>query len=476
MEILTEGSIPTIPEEIDSRLPPSAVGLAVDVGTTTVAVSAYALGSRQHLATVASKNVQMRYGYDVIRRISFATRPPLTGSAQTVESGPSALHYGIIVQLEKMFAQVLQAASSKMPRGVNPVITSIVITGNTTMLSFVCAVPVTGLAAAPFTPASLFDFTATWGKVRSGTACVHNENLDKPTTEMLKVFGASVVNTETPVYFPTCIGAFIGADTVCAMLSAGFPVPGAAPELHPWESPLTAPRLIADVGTNSEIALYIPDSKDYAGRILCTSAAAGPAFEAANISCGMSAVEGAIDKVAYENGKLICHVIGDINAKGICGSGLVSAVATLYENKFLDKGGVIIKGGSKLGDGMRCIEFTPAVYISQQDIRNLQLAKSAVRTGLQYMLEKSPSLPVFCVAGAFGTKLSMKSSAKIGLIPPELEKRTVHLGNAALAGAVGLLFSSALRKKCTEMAKKSYQINLAAVPEFQIRFLNSIDF
>ena len=135
-----------------------------------------------------------------------------------------------------------------------------------------------------------------------------------------------------------------------------------------------------------------------------------------------------------------------------------------------------MKGGSKLGDGMRCIEFSPAVYISQQDIRNLQLAKSAVRTGLQYMLEKSPSLPVFCIAGAFGTKLSMRSASTIGLIPAELEKRTVHLGNAALAGAVALLFSPILRKKCTELAKKSYQINLAAVPDFQIRFLNSIDF
>ncbi|MBQ6781411.1 MAG: DUF4445 domain-containing protein [Treponema sp.] len=476
MEILTEGVMPAIPEPVDAECSPANIGLSVDVGTTTVAVSAWSIGMRKQLATVAQKNVQIKYGYDVIRRISFAARPPVTGSAETVESGPSALHYSIITQLEKMFGQVLLAASTRLPRGMNPVVSSIVITGNTTMLSFVCAVPVSGLAAAPFTPASLFDFTATWGEVRSGTACVHSENLDKPTTEMLKIFNASVINSETPVYFPPCIGAFIGADTVCAMLSAGFPVPGALSDLLPWESPLTAPRLLADVGTNSEIALYIPDSKDYAGRILCTSAAAGPAFEAANISCGMSAVEGAIDRVAYEDGKLICRVIGGGNAKGICGSGLVSAIATLYENKFLDKSGVMIKKYAMLGDGSRCIEFTPAVYISQQDVRNLQLAKSAVRTGLQYMLEKTPSLPVFCIAGAFGTKLPLKSAIKIGLLPEELEKRTVHLGNAALAGATALLFSPILRKKCTELAKKSYQVNLAAVPEFQMKFLNSIDF
>ena len=476
MEILTQGTMPVIPEPIDTDCSPANVGIAVDVGTTTVAVTAWSMGSREHLATVAAKNAQVRYGYDVIRRISYATRPPATGSGANVESGPSALHYAIIAQLEKLFAQVLQAAQANLPRGVHPVVTSIVITGNTTMLSFVCAVPVKGLAAAPFTPSSLFDFSTTWQEVRSGAATVHSEDLDKPTDEIRKIFAASVISSETPVYFPPCIGAFIGADTVCAMLSAGFPVPGAQTEVHPWESPVTAPRLLADIGTNSEIALYVPDSPEYSSRILCTSAAAGPAFEAANISCGMSAVDGAVDKVSYENGKLYCHVLGGGAPRGICGSGVVSAVATLYENKFIDKGGIIQKGFEKMGDGMRAIPFSPAVYLSQQDIRNLQLAKSAVKTGLQYMLKKAASLPVFCIAGAFGTKLSISAASKIGLIPAELEKRTVHLGNAALAGATALLFSPTLRKKCTDLVKKSYQINLAAVPEFQVRFLQAIDF
>ena len=221
MEILTQGVLPTIPESLDTDCSPANIGLAVDVGTTTVAVSAWSMRTREHLATVAAKNTQVRYGYDVIRRISYATRPPATGSGATVETGPSALHYAIIAQLEKLFAQVLQASQATLPRGVNPVVTSIVITGNTTMLSFVCAVPVKGLAAAPFTPSSLFDFSTTWNEVRSGTATVHSEDLDKPTDEVRKVFAASVISSETPVYFPPCIGAFIGADTVCAMLSAG---------------------------------------------------------------------------------------------------------------------------------------------------------------------------------------------------------------------------------------------------------------
>lgn len=477
MQIQTGGVMPQIPEPIDGELSPSLIALAVDVGTTTVAVSAWQLCSRKHLATIAQKSTQVRFGYDVIRRISFACRPPLTGSSQIVESGPSALHYAIIRQLERIFSLVVSQAALALPRGITPTVSNIVITGNTTMLSFVCAVPVKGMAAAPFTPASLFDFTATWNEVRYGRACVHSEDLDKPTNEMLQIFNTSVINSETPVYFPPCIGAFIGADTVCAMLSANFPSPITHSELHPWESAIKAPLIMADVGTNSEIALYVPPTEKFpSGRILCTSAAAGPAFEAANISCGMSSIDGAIDSLSVENGNLTCHVLGGANPKGICGSGLVSAVAAFKKNNYIDKNGVIVRHGSQLGDGSACIQLTPAVYISQQDIRNLQLAKSAVRTGLDYLLGKAPALPVFCIAGGFGTHLSMEDAVAIGLIPPALEKRCVHLGNAALAGAAALIFSPSLREKASALAHKAHQINLAAVPGFQQRFLEGIDF
>lgn len=476
MQIQTDGVIPEIPEENSTSYPPSHIGLVVDIGTTTVAVSAWQLATREHLTTVAAKNIQIRYGYDVIRRISFATRPPLTGSAQVVESGPSALHYATIAQLEKMFAQALTLSAGKMPRGVYPVVASIVITGNTTMLSFVCSVPTNGIATAPFAPASLFDFTATWNEVRYGKACVHSEDLDKPTPEMLQTFSASVINSEVPVYFPPCIGAFIGADTVCAMLSAEIPVPGADAKPLPGDAPRNLPILLADIGTNSEIVLYLPPSETDNGRILCTSAAAGPAFEAANISCGMSAIDGAIDRVTLKDGEIDCRIIGKGLAKGICGSGLLSAAATFFTHDYIDKAGIIRKHGSKLGDGSPCIQLTPAVYVSQQDIRNLQLAKSAVRSGLQYLLEKAPITPSFYIAGGFGTYLSMSDAVTVGLIPPVLEKQCSHLGNAALAGATALLFSQSLRAKATELAKKAYQINLAAVPGFQQRFLGMIDF
>ena len=148
----------------------------------------------------------------------------------------------------------------------------------------------------------------------------------------------------------------------------------------------------------------------------------------------------------------------------------------MLKNKYIDKNGVIIREKSTLGDGTACIELTPAVYISQQDIRNLQLAKSAVKTGLEFLLEHTEETPVFCIAGGFGSKINLEEATTIGLLPPQLEKRTIQLGNAALSGASALLFSNVLRDKARSLAKKAIQINLAGIPEFQERFLKGIDF
>lgn len=453
MERLTHGMLPPIPE-LPESCSPAHVGIAVDVGTTTVVVSAWAADTRNMLAVAAEKNRQARFGSDVISRVAYAS----------AGDGLSVLHGTIVAQLESLFAQVLRTAQAAMPRGISPAVTGIVLTGNTAMLSLLCGVSVTGLAAAPFTPASLFDLTTCWGDVRSGTAV--SESPAKKATTLHAAGTASVIDGRTPVYVPPCVGAFVGADTVCAMLAAQFPVPG--------ECPAAAPQLLADIGTNSEIALYVPNTPRLGSRILCTAAAAGPAFEAANISCGMGAVDGAIDAVSFADGRLCCHVIGGGNPRGICGSGVVSAVAALRECGWIDQSGAIQEGFVRRDDGTRAVPLASAVCLLQQDVRNVQLAKAAVRTGLQYMLGQSPSLPALFLAGAFGTNLPLGAAQSIGLIPPEFAGRTVPLGNAALAGAAALLFSPLLREKCASLARKSYQINLAAVPDFQARFLDAL--
>lgn len=480
MQIVTEGKIPTIPEQPNTENSPAELGIAVDLGTTTIAVSVWSLLHRKHLVTVAEKNNQVRFGYDIIRRISFASRPPLKGSEENPENGDSSLHYCVISQLERLFKKAVIESALRLPRGFQPKISSIVITGNTAMLSFLSAVSVQGMACAPFTPSSLFDTVTTWGKIREGKVFSYCVNLDAAPQELLKAFESSPIPAETEVYIPPCIGAFIGADAVCSMIAAGFPVPGTMVEndssLRPWESKVKAPLLLADIGTNSELCLYVPDSPGKKGRILCTSAASGPAFEGANISCGMPSVEGAIDRITYLHDKLICHTINEKNARGLCGTGLISAIAVMLKNKYIDKNGIITREKAKLGDGTNCIELTPAVYLSQQDIRNLQLAKSAVKTGLEFLLEHVEETPVFCIAGGFGSKINLEEATTIGLLPPQLEKRTVQLGNAALSGAAALLFSNVLREKARAIAKKSVQINLAGIPAFQERFLKGIDF
>ena len=445
MKIITEGSLPKIPEPI-SEHSPSEVVLAVDVGTTTIAVVAWSLSSRKILSVVAEKNAQAKYGSDVINRIECAMKLP---------SGEKILHDCLMKQLEKMFASALSLSSQKMPRGFRPHVKKIVLTGNSTMLSFAAGVSVEGLAAVPFTLASKFDFSVAWNELSSSKA--------------------SVVPSDAEVYFPPVVGAFIGADTVCAMLAAGFDLDA--------ENPF----LLADIGTNSEMALFVPASSSSAARILCTSAAAGPAFEAANISCGMPSVNGAVDKVEIDGGKISVRTIGNAPAKGVCGSGLISSVSEFLRNGMVDSHGTIEEKKDGLGvdsPGSK-IDLTESVSISQNDIRNLQLAKSAVKTGLDHLLSRFESLSAkkisgqkmrFFLAGGFGSRIDLDESVRIGLLPSLLLGDVSQIGNAALFGASALLFSEKLKEKARLLAKKSTQINLAAVPDFQQKFLGNIDF
>nr|MBP3282591.1 DUF4445 domain-containing protein [Treponema sp.] len=446
MKIITEGSLPEIPEP-PADFSPSEVALAVDVGTTTIAVAAWSLSSRKILSVVAEKNAQSKYGSDVINRIECAMKLP---------SGGKILHDCLVKQLEKMFASALSLSSQKMPRGFRPHVGKIVLTGNSTMLSFAAGVSVEGLAAVPFTLASKFDFSVGWKELSSSNS--------------------SVVPSDAEVYFPPVVGAFIGADTVCAMLAAGFGLDS------------EEPVLLADVGTNSEMALFVPASSSSAARILCTSAAAGPAFEAANISCGMPSVNGAVDKVKIDGGKISVRTIGNAPAKGVCGSGLISSVSEFLRNGMVDSHGTIeekICGGAGGDSRVSKIDLTESVSVSQSDIRNLQLAKSAVKTGLDHLLSRFESFSAkkisgqgmrFFLAGGFGSRIDIEESVRIGLLPPSLLGGVLQIGNAALFGASAILFSEKLKEKARLLSKKSTQINLAAVPDFQQKFLGNIDF
>ena len=256
-------------------------------------------------------------------------------------------------------------------------------------------------------------------------------------------------------YLPCCMNAFIGADITCAVLASGI-----------CDSNKTA--LLCDIGTNGEIALW----KD--NTLYITSTAAGPAFEGAEISCGCGSIDGAIDKIFVVNGKMIASTIKNQPAVGICGSGLIDAVSSFLKLNLIDNSGTMD------ADKIYISANGGNISITQDDIRALQLAKAAISAGIQTLLSSSKTdineIENLYISGGFGSHLNIKNAADIGLIPKELLKKTIILGNAALSGAAMLLFDKRQIEKSKTIAKFAQHIDLGGNEEFYNLFIANIDF
>lgn len=249
------------------------------------------------------------------------------------------------------------------------------------------------------------------------------------------------------------IAGFVGADTVGCMVSTGF---DALKEL----------TLLIDIGTNGEMVLANHDR-----RIAC-STAAGPAFEGAKISQGMRGAAGAVDHVWLENGDLNFHVIGDKDPIGICGSGLLDLVAALLDAEIIDESG-------RLEDKLYTLPGT-AVSLTQKDIREVQLAKGAIRAGIELMCWEMGVQPedikTVLLAGAFGNYMDPKSACRIGMIPPCLVDRIRPVGNAAGEGAKLCAVNCAEFERARQLAEKTDFLELASLPDFQDRFVDALEF
>lgn len=304
---------------------------------------------------------------------------------------------------------------------------TLVITGNTAMLYLLCERHTDALSRAPFAADWLAD---EWKTARElGLPC-----------------------PSARVYLPPCIGAFVGADITTAMLAAGL-----------CRDEKT--RLLVDIGTNGEVALW----KD--GRLTCCSTAAGPAFEGTGLSRGMPGGPGAISHVRQKDGKLEAEVIGQKTPAGICGSGIVDAIRCLLDQEIIDETGYMEEETAVIaGD----------VCVTQQDVRMVQLAKSAICAGITTLLHENgigaESLEELLIAGGFGSYLNLANAVGIGLIPPlSLEKMTV-CGNAALEGAALLLKDRNLVEQGRALAKKAQTVELAANPFFQDTYIEGMMF
>jgi len=379
-------------------------GAAVDIGTTTMALTLCRLCNGKVLASSACENPQRSVAADVIGRIESALSG---GAAPLQEMVVSAIQVLLTEACEKANIPEIQ-------------VESLVITGNTTMLYLLTGRNPDSLARAPFRADCLFGFETT----------VLDRN----------------------AYLPPCMDAFVGADITCAVLSSNMTA-------HP------GPVLLCDIGTNGELALW----KD--GKLTVTSTAAGPAFEGAGISCGCGSILGAIDKVWIEKDSISCHTIGDAPAVGVCGSGLIDAIAVFLTREDIDETGAVDAEKLKLTD---------TVALLPKDIRTVQLAKAAIAAGIQTLLEstntKETEITGFYICGGFGTHLNLESAVTIGLIPETFREKTAVLGNAALSGAVQMLLNCNCRENAENLAGKSVHLNLGGNPKFNENYIEHMLF
>ena len=411
-QIVTDGRFPASMKSRSLSPAFSTYGVAIDIGTTTLAARLFD-GQGQLLSEVARMNPQSVWGADVISRMEAA----LAGNAQKIARVIRQALNAMVVDLAA--AAQLQASD----------VQALVITGNTVMLYLLTETDVEPLTHAPFAARRLFGETLTAADLSFAD-----------------------LRPDTPVYLPPCIAAFVGADTTTATLASDL-----------REIPETS--LLCDIGTNGEMVLW------HEGSLYACSTAAGPAFEGAGISMGMGGKTGAIDRVWVEDGEIMAHVIGDAAPIGLCGSGLVDAVAALLDTEILDETGYL--------------EDDPAVIsapveVTQDDIRAVQLAKSAIHAGMRTMIKAAKLTPdrvnTLYIAGGFGSYLNVKNAGKIGLLPEELTDRVTVLGNAALTGAAMLLLCTDLRPSCEQLARETRIVELATNPVFVNEYVERMMF
>lgn len=390
-------------------------GLAVDIGTTTLAACLFGTAVSGKVTT--QKNPQTYLGSDVITRVERALAGEGEELAASVQGG--------IIAMAETLADDLGISLDD--------IDAYVLTGNTVMLYLLCGNDPTALSCAPFEADRLF------GETLSAT------RLGLPNGS---------------VYLPRCISAFVGADMVTAILATGM-------------CERTETTLMIDIGTNGEIALW--DKR----QLTCCSTAAGPAFEGAGIECGVYAVPGAIDKVWGE--EILCSTIDGRQPVGICGSGIIDAVACMLDSGVLDETGAIEKDGHALKkrlverQGQTAFQLTENIVITAEDVRKIQLAKGAIRAGVEALLHHAgvshSEVTQLYIAGGFGNFINLSSAARIGLIPPALLSVAAPVGNAALRGAAMLLQDVCLTPSVEKLVDSAQTLDLCANDAFREMYM-----
>jgi uncharacterized 2Fe-2S/4Fe-4S cluster protein (DUF4445 family) len=406
------------------------LGLAVDIGTTKIAGYIVDLASGNTLAALGMMNPQIAYGEDVVARLVYAGKGP---------EESARMHTLLAEGLSQLAADACATIGARPDDIVDAV-----IVGNTAIHHLFLRLPVQQLAAAPYVPA-----------VRAAVD-VKARDID------LRLAPGAAVHL-----LPNIAG-YVGADHVAMLLATGA-------------ADRTDTTLAIDIGTNTEMCLT------HRGQMSSLSCASGPAFEGAHIKFGMRAAPGAIERVRIIEGQVEYKTIGDEPPVGICGSGILDAMAHLRRAGLLDTRGRMIEGRqTREADGVT--EFViageresgsgRAITVTQEDIRELQLAKGAIRAGIETLLQDAGigpnDLDQVIIAGAFGTYIDVESAIAIGLLPKLPLERVSQVGNAAGTGARLALISQAHRRRAQEIAGRVRYIELARSPNFMRNFANAM--
>jgi uncharacterized 2Fe-2S/4Fe-4S cluster protein (DUF4445 family) len=411
--------------------PSRQLGLAVDLGTSKISGYLVDLDSGQTLAIKGMSNPQISYGEDIISRIAYATK----SAAKAAQ-----LQRLAVKALNKLAGELCAEAKAKAEEIVDSV-----LVGNTAMHHLLAGLPVKQLALAPFVPAV-------------------SQALDIKASRLGLKFAPGAY-----LHLLPNIAAFVGADHTAVLIATLNGLPKET-------------TVAIDIGTNTEVSLIDPDG------ITTTSCASGPAFEGWHIKDGMRAATGAIERLRIVNNKVEYQTIDDAPAIGICGSGILDTVAQLYLAGVLGEGGKMDEKNRRVRRGQNQLEFVlvgnkekkgvkRAIVITQQDVREIQLAKAAIRTGIQALLEANgygeDKIKKVIIAGAFGTYIDVQSAIAIGMLPSLPLERFQQVGNAAGTGARLALVSRTKRASAQKTVSGVKYIELASVPGFNKTFMQA---
>ncbi|BCG47678.1 probable electron transfer protein [Citrifermentans bremense] len=420
--------------EEDGDTAKESFGVVVDIGTTTLVVSLVDLAKGSELAAASALNPQSRHAQDVLSRIKIGSEP----------RGLEKLRSGVIGEINRLIDQVASAAEIGRNR-----VYEVIFSGNTCMLHLAAGVDPASLGKYPYL---------------STLACA----------AWIPAAGTGIdIAPEGLIYLPPIISGYIGAD-----ITAGLQ----AVRLHESEETV----LFVDIGTNGEMALCRN------GKIWATSTAAGPAFEGMNIRYGMRAGEGAIERCSVSaDGSLELRTIAGTEAVGICGSGLMDIVAELVAHKVIGRNGKFVEPdhpalSPKLAerlverDGRPVFLLTDNVWLSQKDVRQVQLAKGAIRAGVEFLLREAAvpasELKQVLIAGSFGFHLTAESLTTIGLLPAATAGRIRFVGNTAKSGGEAFLLNHEVRREMSELVEQVQVVELANCTDFDRVFVEALSF